>query len=560
MTQTPGDWSGYGDLSVGDNYRNLLLQTNTPQGWVGGCTSGFPRRYEIRIVRASAFSGIGGVTTTAPPLNTPVNAGTTITATPINVTGVPAPTVTYDWEAAPAPTADFQVVATTTTPSWTPDNSVADQYIRVSATASNGVSIDAEARSLVFGPIAGVAEAPGISAVSISGTPRVGDSLTASVSATGYPTPTLAYSWLSAASAAGPFTAISGATGSNYTPTEADLGRVLKVSASASNTSGPSATLSSSATDAVLAAPAAGTGGSSGAGGTDGSGLTRVGVQPIDGVRPSGGFTRGTVAALEAGGPVPATLTQDLGTGHWLVNGSDFRVEVAVQGPAGPLPAGADLIAPQGGALGISGRGYLPGTIVTTFLIPEPGVGGVVDERPVLPLGTADVLSDGTVQLRSDIPQQTVSGSYVLQVNGITRGRTTRSVNLGMTIAPSTAVARAGSVTRAAFFRPGTDVLSSAGAAKLRALIASVPPGSADVRVTLSAVSVGRATVSGNRQLATDRARAILRFLAARGISGATSVTLVTSTTAKTPAGAVPARTLDGQPLTTVRLSFVATP
>ena len=497
------------------------------------------------------------MTTSAPPLNTPVNAGTTITATPVNVTGVPAPTVTYDWEAAPAPTAEFTVVATTTTPSWTPDNSVADQYIRVSATASNGVSIDAEARSLVFGPIAGVAEAPGISAVSISGTPRVGDPLTASVTATGYPTPILQYSWLSAPTSGGSFTAIGGATGSSYTPTEADLGRVLKVTVTASNTSGADATATSSATDPVLAAPVTDAGGSSGAGTTGGSPI-RVGVQPIDATRLVGGYQPGTATAVEAGSPVQATITQDPADGHWIVSGPDFRVQVTVQAPSGALPPGPGLVSPQGGALGVTGIGYLPGTVVTAFLIPEPAQVGSPDDRQVIPLGSADVLADGTVQLRSDVPQQTAAGSYVLQVNGITRARTTRSVNLGMAITASSAFSRSGSVSRAAFFTPGTAALSRAGAKKLRALIASVPAGSGDLRVTLSAVSVGCETVAGTRQLATDRARAILGFLTARGIRGATSVTLVTSKAATSSTETAPARARNGHPLTTVRLSFVA--
>ena len=56
VTQTPGDWATITGLAVGDNYRNLLLQTNTPAGWVGGCTSGFPRRYTVIVTRETAFS------------------------------------------------------------------------------------------------------------------------------------------------------------------------------------------------------------------------------------------------------------------------------------------------------------------------------------------------------------------------------------------------------------------------------------------------------------------------------------------------------------------------
>lgn len=555
---TPDEWATIPSLSVGANYRNLLLQTNTPQGWVGGCTSGFPQRYTVIITRASAFSTIGGVSTNAPAVETPIDAGTTITATPSGVTGTPTPTVTYDWEAADAPTDPFVVVATTTEPTWTPDNTVAGKYLRVTAEAKNGVSIDASTTSSVFGPIAGVAEAPSISSVTVSGTARVGSSLTASVSASGYPVPTLAYSWESAATAGGSYSVISGATASSYTPTSGDVGRYLRVSVTASNTSGADATATSSATSVVTAAPVTDSG-------TSGSGSPSATerAESVVASTPAGGYRPGTSTATVGGVPTSVQTTVDPATRQWSVTGGGVNVTFAPQGiPAtGPIPAVDDFRVPQGGFIDIAGSGYRPGTAVNAFLVADDSRSSALtlrDRLPAVSLGSADVLSDGSFALRADIPQQTDIGAYVIQVDGTRADGSAQVVNIGTDVLMSPAAARETTSSSAAFFKGGSADLSGPGKKKLRQLIAGIPAGTSDIRLDVLAVAVGKKSLRTEQRLATKRARALVAFFTDRGVNPSTSIATFTSANVDKAQRREFQRSSKGHPLSTVRMTTTA--
>ena len=90
-------------------------------------------------------------------------------------------------------------------------------------------------------------------APTISGTPQVGEALTASTSgisdADGLDTASFAYQWMRAGAD------IQGATGSSYTPVDADEGERLTVRVSFTDDAGNEESLTSAATDAVAAAP-----------------------------------------------------------------------------------------------------------------------------------------------------------------------------------------------------------------------------------------------------------------------------------------------------------------
>lgn len=74
--------------------------------------------------------------------------------------------------------------------------------------------------------------APTINSVTISGTGRIGDEHTASVSVSGYPSPAFAWQWRRNGAA------ISGATGQTYSPVAADDGTNLTVTVTATNSEG----------------------------------------------------------------------------------------------------------------------------------------------------------------------------------------------------------------------------------------------------------------------------------------------------------------------------------
>jgi len=252
-TVTSGEWTTPISLSVGDQTLGLYASINNWYPYEGTA-------WRIRTTRASAFSSITSVTLPGvPTAGTPVPAGSPISVTPSGVSGSPTPTVTYDWEAADDTTfTTSTVVATTTAPSWTPDNSVADKFVRVTATADNGISTPTTVTSSAFGPIAAVNAAPTLSGASISGTAEVGVALTASVSGlTGYPAPTVTYAWEASPDGAS-FSPVG--SGSSYTPNAGDEGSVMRVTATADNGVGSAATATSSVTAAVIAGVAGGPG------------------------------------------------------------------------------------------------------------------------------------------------------------------------------------------------------------------------------------------------------------------------------------------------------------
>jgi hypothetical protein len=91
--------------------------------------------------------------------------------------------------------------------------------------------------------------APVISAVQILGSAVQGQTLTASVSYTGFPSPTLTYQWKAAG------VNISGATASTYLLTATEVGKAITLTVGASNTQGTATPVTSSATSAVSSGP-----------------------------------------------------------------------------------------------------------------------------------------------------------------------------------------------------------------------------------------------------------------------------------------------------------------
>ena len=250
-TVTSGTWTDPVPLPVGGSTIGLYASINNWYPYEG-------TQWSIVATRASAFSAITSVTLpgSLPPLGTPVDAGSPITVTPAGVTGTPTPTVTYEWEAADDTASPFTVVATTTVPSWTPDETVADKVLRVTATADNGISAPSSVTSPVFGPIRMVPTAPTIASASLSGTEQVGSTLTVSTTGvSGYPTPTLTYEWQSSPGG-GSFTEISGETSSTYTLRAADEGRLVRAIVTATNATSPAATATTAASGVIAAGTA----------------------------------------------------------------------------------------------------------------------------------------------------------------------------------------------------------------------------------------------------------------------------------------------------------------
>lgn len=117
-------------------------------------------------------------------------------------------------------------------------------------------SSNGDVRTLLNETIAAVV--PTISGVSVSGIARVGNTLTANPGTVGgTPTPGVAYQWKSATSANGTYSAIGGATSRTYTVSSANVGKYLKVAATATNSAGSASALSTATSKVAKAAQTA---------------------------------------------------------------------------------------------------------------------------------------------------------------------------------------------------------------------------------------------------------------------------------------------------------------
>ena len=98
-----------------------------------------------------------------------------------------------------------------------------------------------------------MAEIPTLTSAAITGTAKVGETLSVTLAySSGSPSPNLAYQWKAASSASGTFTKIAGATGAIFTPSSSQAGKYIKVTVTASGEA--SGEVTSEATEAVAAA------------------------------------------------------------------------------------------------------------------------------------------------------------------------------------------------------------------------------------------------------------------------------------------------------------------
>lgn len=169
--------------------------------------------------------------------------GETLTIIAAPVTGVPEPTVTFQIRLA-----DADYGASTTEATFVPQSGDVGGAFTVVQTASNGVGSDATATSAATAAIAAADAAPVINGVpTISGAAQVDQVLTAvPASVTSALALTTTWQWLLDA------VNIGGATSINYTPIVGDIGGVITVKQTETNTAG-SDNATSAATAAVIA-------------------------------------------------------------------------------------------------------------------------------------------------------------------------------------------------------------------------------------------------------------------------------------------------------------------
>jgi hypothetical protein len=193
---------------------------------------------------------------TAPSVSGSDEVGATLTASPGTWLG-PASSVTYQWQRCNSSGTSCANIPGATSVTYTPTASVAGGTLEVVVTATNTAG-SASVASSVTGQIL---SAPiNQTAPSVTGSPKVGDTLTATAgswsgSPTGYQ-----YQWLDCDSSGATCVSIPGATSATYTLVAADAGHTVQVQVTAENGVGWSTPASSAVTAAVTAAASADTG------------------------------------------------------------------------------------------------------------------------------------------------------------------------------------------------------------------------------------------------------------------------------------------------------------
>ena len=204
---------------------------------------------------STANAIVGGVTPPSLPVAAVTVTGTpaigqTLTADTSATTGSGV-TFTYRWQRATTINGSYSNINRATSRTYTVASGDAGRFIRVQVTARNTAG-SSTANSAGVGPVGAIAPT---ASVTITGTAASGNTLTANTSATTGTTPiSYTYLWESAATVNDTFTPISGATASTYLLTANEVGKVVRVSITATNSSGTSSA-TSTPTATVTSAP-----------------------------------------------------------------------------------------------------------------------------------------------------------------------------------------------------------------------------------------------------------------------------------------------------------------
>lgn len=219
-------FNNYGALGIGSTSQQTSpTQVGTGNDWTDILAA---TNYSIAI----ESSGAPPVNTDLPSVSGTKRVGETLTTTNGTWTGDPAPTYTYKWQVSNDGLTGWSDISGATSSTFVLTSAQSGKYVRSQVTATNDSgAVAAESASTTV-----INETPSISSLTISGSAAVGETLTANISATGYPTPTYTYQWEQNSGSG--WSNISGATSSTYTLTSAESGKTIRVSVVATNSEG----------------------------------------------------------------------------------------------------------------------------------------------------------------------------------------------------------------------------------------------------------------------------------------------------------------------------------
>jgi thermitase len=225
-----------------------------------------PSGLDVAYGQVDAYAMLQSLGYTPPPVaptnsalpqvtgGTSPTVGDTVSASTGTWSGTPTPSYSYQWQSSTTASSGFTNISGAAASSYTIATAQSGKYLRVVVTATNtGGTLSAN--SAATGQVAAAPVAPTNSvAPTVSGTPRVNDTLAAAKGTwSGTPTPSYSYQWQSSTTGTSGWTDVSGAASVTYTALSPDLGKYLRVRVTATN-SGGSLAAYSPATGQVAAA------------------------------------------------------------------------------------------------------------------------------------------------------------------------------------------------------------------------------------------------------------------------------------------------------------------
>jgi len=407
LTGTTSVRVGGASATVGTVTATTVVIT-TPAGSAGA--------QDVVLTTASgSATSVGAFTYVASPTiaslsqsNGPVSGGTTVTITGSNLTGTTSVTVG-------AAAATGITVLSNTSVSIVAPAKTAGTYDVVLSTPGGSVTKTAAYTYMA---------APTIASAAITGTAQFGQQLTATTVGVAGSSITTTYIWETSTSASGTYGAISGATGSTYTPTAGDVGTYLKVIVTVANAGG-SASSTSAATSVVLSGtalnPAFGAPTSTADGFTVqisnySSSYTWAGTATASGTVSIDGNGLVTVSGLAASTSSTATITTTR-TGY--TNGSSTVTKSSAIGAA--LNPTYGTVTPTAGGFTVAITNY---SASFTWATPTVSAGSVTASAPSgstqvltvtgLSPGTSATITESTSRVGYNNGSSTVSGTSAL--------------------------------------------------------------------------------------------------------------------------------------------------
>ncbi len=186
-----------------------------------------------------------------------VQAGSAVSADVADVTGIPTPTLAYQWKSSATSGGPWVNVASANGRVLLIADGLVGRYLQACVTASNTVVPNAVLCSAATAPVAGVAPSVRLPSGFVigGGTLAVRSTVTSyAPSADGAPAPTVTYQWQSSANRTTGWASISGATARAYVIAPSQFGRYLRVKVTASNGVGSPAVAYSDASATAVAA------------------------------------------------------------------------------------------------------------------------------------------------------------------------------------------------------------------------------------------------------------------------------------------------------------------